>query len=939
MIRTGVRPPNGFVVFPSRWQRGVRATGIGLLSGMLPMLPLFADPVCAQVTHAEGAGENADVVVTASRIMRSGFAAPTPTTILDAGDVALQGATTLTEAVNQIPSFLPSTTPATAGNSTATSGANFLNLRGIGAPRTLVLVNGRRFVPSATQATIAGTVDINLIPQALVEKVEVVTGGASAAWGSDAVAGVVNFILDRDHTGLELGLQSGISSRGDNAETSLTATWGKDFADGRGHFVLSGEYFDSKGILDQQDRPWGAQGWQVFVNPLYTPTNGQPARILSANVHQSNRTEGGLILTPGPLYRLQFNPGGTVSPFVTGSYLGSTYMVGGDGINQGRYISLVTPLRRQNLYALFNYNLADNIQLSLEGSYARSTSRNETTASFNLSPYTITQQNAFLPATILSTMQLNGISQFQMGRINTDFGYITTDIDAKVYRGVAALDGSLGDNWRWSAYYTYGETRRSDKSLDNVVNARLAAAIDSVRDPLTGQPVCRSAAANPGCVPINLFGFGSPSAAAVDYVTEDQVVDSTIRQHAGALGFSGEPFSTWAGEVSLAFGAEYRRESVDAVADPISLANGFMIGNPKSLSGSYDVKEAYAETVVPLMRDLPFARLLELNGAVRYTGYSTGANVTTWKIGGTYVPVDGLRLRSTLSRDIRAANLTELFSVSGLSFANVRDPRDGSSPFISTLSAGNPDLDPEKADTWTAGVVLEPSFLTGLRLSVDYYDIDIEGAIGTLTTQNIIDRCFVGGATQLCNLIDLNPDGSIRHVNNFFINIQNVQTRGVDFEFAYGAALGSDSLSVRLLATYVADLITGDGVTSVNRAGQAQGTGVPHWTGFANLIYQTGPLSLGVSGRYVGGGVFDVTFGPNDINDNSISSRFYVNLSALYRIGTGDDWQMELFGVVKNLFDKNPPIVGSTFQAPFATNGALYDMAGRYFSAGVRVRF
>lgn len=940
-LTTCVEPLCGSQVRSGPWGRAMNvAVRAALLSGGLPvMLSVFVHPACAQDAQAGETGKSEDIVVTASRITRSGFTAPTPTTMLDADNVALQGASTLTEAVNQIPSFLPNTTPATAGNSTATAGANFLNLRGIGAPRTLVLVNGRRFVPSATQAAIAGTVDVNLIPQALIDRVEVVTGGASAAWGSDAVAGVVNFILDRDQKGLEVGLQAGISSRGDNAETQVSARWGTDLADGRGHFVISGEYFDSRGILNQQDRKWGAEGWQVFVNPLYTPTNGEPARILSADVHQSNRTEGGLILTAGPLRYLQFGPGGTVSPFATGSYLGSTYMVGGDGINQGKYISLVTPHRRRSLYAMFDYDIADNVRLSLEGSYARSTSNNETTASFSLAPYTITQQNAFLPDAVRGTMLTNGITQFQMGRINTDFGYITTDLDAKVYRAVASLDGNFGDTWRWSAYYTYGETRRLDRSLGNVVNARLAAAIDSIADPVTGQPVCRNLATNPGCVPINLFGYGSPSAAAIDYVTEDQVVASKIRQHAAALDFSGEPFSTWAGAVSLAFGIEYRRESVRSVADAISLANGFMIGNPKSLAGHYDVKEAYAEAVVPLLRDVPFARLLELNGAVRYTDYSTGASVTTWKLGGTYVPMDGLKLRGTLSRDIRAANLTEMFSISGLSFANVRDPRDGSSPFISSLSAGNPGLAPEKADTWTAGVVLEPVMLPGLRLSVDYYDIDISGAIGTLTTQNIIDRCFIGGAAQLCDLIELNPDTSIRHVNNFFVNIQTVQTRGVDAELAYRTALGSDSLSVRLLGTYVADLVTGDGVTSVDRAGQAQGTGVPHWTGLANIVYATGPLSLGVSGRYVGGGAFDVTFGPGDINDNSISGRFYINLSAQYDIGRGDGWTMELYGAVKNLLDKDPPIVGSTFQAPFATNGALYDMVGRYFTVGARVRF
>lgn len=920
-----------------RWLRSTCMPVIAMAIGGV----VFSGAALAQT--AETGEERSDVVVvTASRVNREGFEAPTPTTVLNVDQLQLGGANNLTAGLNQLPAFFASATPARAGNDTVLAGQNYLNIRGIGAPRTLVLVNGRRFVSSSTNNAVAGSVDVNLIPQALVQRVEVVTGGASAAWGSDAVAGVANFVLDPDINGLRAHAQYGLSGQGDNEEYLASLTYGASLADGRVHVTLSGEIAEGLGIPNQADRDWGAEGWQVFVNPSFTPTNGEFARLLRSNVHQSNRTEGGLIVSAGPLQNIQFGVGGVPGPFVRGANASSTFMVGGDGINQGRYISLVTPYERQTLYGMASFDISDTLTATFEGSFGRNLSTNPVTSSFSLAPYTIRADNAFLPASIRSTMTTNGIAQFSMGRINTDIGFITADIDNEVYRGVAALNGSFGEGWEWEASYTRGETRRVDKSLNNIVNARLTASIDSILDG-GGQPVCRNLATNPGCAPINLFGFGSPSQAAIDYVTEDQVANTRLTQEVAAIDLNGEPFSTWAGPVSLVVGAEWRRESVDTAVDAISQANGFMIGNPKNLTGRYTVGELFAETVVPLLVDLPFAKAIDFNGAIRSTDYSTSGGVETWKYGATWQVIADLKFRGTVSRDIRAANLTELFQVSGLGFANVRDPRDGSSPFISFLSAGNQNLKPEEADTKTFGVVLEPGFAPGLRASVDYYDISIDGAIGSLATQEIINRCYIGGNTSLCGLIENNPDGAIRHVNNFFVNIQSLITRGMDFELSYRTSIADGDLTIRGLANYVEDLITSDGVTAVNRAGQAQsgqaqGTGLPHWRGSINAIYRQDQLSIGLTGRYVGGGAFDTTYKPIDLDDNSIESRFYVDLSGEYTLMDGEGAKVELFGVINNLFDSDPPIIGSTFQAPFATNGALYDQVGRNFTIGVRVR-
>jgi iron complex outermembrane receptor protein len=894
----------------------------------------------AQAKGSEAA-EVDTLVVTASRVDRAGFVAPTPTTVVTAEDFELRARTSIADGLNQTPAFFGNTTPATGGNQRSNGNANYLNLRALGANRTLVLVNGRRYVPT----TSGGALDINLIPQALISRVEVVTGGASAAWGSDAVAGVVNLIFDDSLDGGRASVQYGVSSRGDNRETKITLAQGLEFADGRAHVALAGEWYRNDGILDQTDRGWGRNEWQIVNNSSATATNGQFLRLRSANVHQSGRTEGGLILS-GPLANQQFGPGGVLQPFRLGQVTGGGFMIGGDGINQGSVTSLVTPGERATVYGVGSYELTPTLKASFEVSYARIESSNDMLASFSTAPYVISVNNPFLSTPVRDQAAAAGLTQLQIGRINTDFGFIVAHPINETKRVVAALDGSFGHDWKWSAYYTYGQNYSHDRTEHNLIVGRLAAALDAVRDPVSGQIRCRTAATDPACAPLNILGYGAPSAAAIGYLTGTTEARTTNKQQVAAFNLSGEPFSNWAGPVSVALGAEIRRESIDSTADPISLANGFLVGNPKNLSGKYDVKEAFLETVVPIAADLPFAKALDFNGAIRVTDYSSSGSVVTWKAGLTHQINDSVRLRGTISRDIRAANLAELYQSSATAFATVRDPRPGSgapSALVVNITGGNPNLNPEKADTWTAGIVVSPTALPGFRASVDYYDIDIKGAIGALSAQSIIDRCYTGGQPALCPLITINSaTNTITRTDASFLNLSETITRGVDTEISYNTAVAGGDLTLRVLATYVANLITNDGVLAIDRAGQATGqaadAGLPRWRGAATAVYRAGPLALSATTRYVGGGKVDVTYTSLAINDNTIKSRTYLDLSAEYTLGSGPR-SVKLFGAVNNVLDRDPPLTGSSFQAPFYTNASLYDVVGRFVTVGLRASF
>jgi iron complex outermembrane recepter protein len=920
------------------WLAGSCASAIGAQWAWAPQAG-------AQTAATPSSSNVSEVIVTATRVQRSDFSAPTPTVVLTTADIEKTGAVDVGDIAAQIPAFQATNTPTTSVLSEDTGRGNFLDLRGLGPSRTLVLVDGERFVPTTPD----GLLDTDVIPAAIIDHVDVVTGGASASWGSDAVSGVVNVILKRNLTGLQGDFQGGESQYGDNRSYKASLAFGADFDGGRGHFEIAGEASDNSGVAHQSDRPWSAQDWGLVQTPQFDNVQVPNARLSIASY-------GGLILS-GPLAGSQFGPGGAVAPFQFGANVGSEYMQGGDGAVFAPNIALEVPLERQTFFGRASFDLTPKITAFADVSYSNAITNNAALVqNFDLVD-TISTDNAFLPAAVRDQYLAAGQTSFALGRLDNDFGFIGSRDQNQVGRVVLGLDGSFGATWTWHAYYEFGRVQH-DNSLSNVVNTNnYALSLDSVIDPASGAPVCRSTLTSPGngCVPINIFGVGSPQAAAIQYVTGTEHTVTYNIQHVVSADIQGEPFSTWAGPVSLAAGAEYRYDAVNSNVDALQEAGDYLIGDGMSFSGHESVGEGFLETVVPLLSDLPLAKSLDLDLAARFTGYSISGYVTTWKVGVTYTVTDQLRFRATQSRDIRAPNLAELYQTGSLNFATITDPATGQDDLVRNPSPPNLQLKPEQANTTTFGVVYEPGWLHGFSVSVDYYDIDLKQVISQLNPQEVVDLCFQGDQS-LCPLIQRDPTGAISEVDTPNLNLSEFHTNGIDLEVVGQVGLDEiagglkGDLTLRLLANYVDTFSTSDGVSpSVNEAGAVGAVnlpsnigaaeGVPHWRGNLSGTYVNGPVTLYLEGRYVGGGKLDNLYTSTEFADNSSPARVYLDGSVQYTIYNADGHKVQLYGLVNNILNQSPPIIVDNFIAPLATNPSLYDVIGRTFILGARFQY
>lgn len=925
----------------------------------------------AQQAHAQQAAAEAEldeVTVTGSRIRRDGMTTPTPVTAVTADDLSVAAPTTLAAGLTQLPQFNNSSMPegAPSGGWTGASGASILNLRGVGQNRTLVLLDGRRIVPSSRR----GTLDVNLLPDPLVQRVEVVTGGASAAYGSDAVSGVVNFILDTTYTGVQANLQGGMTELGDNENIKANIAGGMALSDNL-HLMGALDYYHAKPIKDPAARSW-QQSWGVIANPL-AGQPGQPARLTRNNVRSRQFTQGGLILT-GPFAFQQFLPGGGLAPFESGSDVTSTTQVGGDGVDPGWFNYFTPETTRGSGFAHLSYKLSESTKLFVQGLVGVNESSYLSPpagAQFGNWAITIYGDNAYLPAAIASTM--TAAQSFRLGRAgDLDYGSSKEIKQENLLKSITAgFNSQLGD-WNVDAYYQYGRTD-SDIYMDNAIRLdRIYDAIDAVNS--GGQIVCRSTLMYPGngCVPMNVFGVGAPSQAAIDWITQDISQKQVVQQHVADISLSGSPFDNWAGAVSFATGISWREDAFRQNVYPAELhdgtdmpvigpqlgykglpavysgsANIFERGPSVSPHGSYNVKEIFGEMQMPLLGETALSRSVELNAAVRYADYKGSGGVWAWKGGLDWQVTNDLRLRGTVSRDVRAGTLSERFD-SSRGPGNVTDPTTGTAtPYaITVMSGGNPNVNPEKADTVTFGAVYRPSWVPGFALSVDVFSIDIEGAIGQLGAQNIVDQCY-DGATQLCQYVHRDADGVISVVDNLFINTDQSKTRGMDMEASYRRPVtlfgGGESLALRLLASYVDELSTQQaGASKVDRTGQTGlGGGVPDWQGTASLTYQRGAFSATLQERYIAAGDYDATWTEGlQIDDNSIESYWLTNLQLGFDGEWGERGQYRLSLNINNLFDVSPPVVGSfAFTGSSSTNSSLFDVYGRRYTLGLRVKF
>lgn len=911
-------------------------------------------PALPPTATIEEPTEDQAITVTGTRI--SGFTAPTPVTSLSQADLEAKAVGTVSELLDDVPQLRINQN---IGKSSEPVGASNVDLRGLGTQRTLLLIDGRRVAFTDP----AGTIDTNIVPIALISNVEIVTGGASAAYGSDAVAGVVNFLLDKNLKGFKLDTSYGVSIYDDHRRPLVSAAYGVGLMDDRLHLTFAADYMHNDGQTAQGTRPWGNDKTALLTNPAYTRTNGQPRLLIANNSRFVQMTAGGVLTRAVGLQiaqqlgfptgtGVQFGPGGTVLPFNYGTNIGGTFMTGGDGASLVDEGNILPEIERITGYGGLRYELSDDIEFFADFLYSRVNVRSDLSPNRDDAGFVIRGDNAYLPSSVRAAMAAAGLASITVGRMNFEDQTSVFDNATDVKRWTFGFNGSFGGGWHWDVSGQIGRNAYESISRYNRITNRWTLGLDAVVNPATGQPICRAllntpqptAAQDPygdirNCVPINPFGAGSIDQAALDYYRGTSWTRSRQEQDVFAANLSGSPFKTWAGDVKFAVGAEYRREKTKLTADADSALRRWRSINSQPFSGEFTVKEGYAEVVVPLANGTAWADNLDVNAAVRYTDYELSGGVTTWKVGTSYSPIPDLRIRATLSRDIRAPNNYELFQRGNQVISAIIDPRTNTSRPTLQITSGNSALKPERADTLTAGAIFQPSFLPGFRAAVDYYRIAIKQAISTIAPQSIVDYCEQG-RTEFCAGVIRDAAQRITQVNVIPFNADSMKTSGVDIELQYRFNLGSGQLNLRGLANYVAEIsTTSNGITNdyVGLAGIAPPpAGLPRWRFNVDANYAAGPWKLGLGYRYIGGGKFDTRFNVTtlDLIDNTVSGRGYVDVNAAYALSS----TFELYGRVENLLNIHPPITPNSIATPTVANSQFYDRRGTYFVLGGRIR-
>jgi outer membrane receptor protein involved in Fe transport len=703
---------------------------------------IVATAVGLTATTAYAAGGEAEtevaaldqVIVTGTRLGQTGFSTPTPVTVIDGAAMQDLGITNVGVAVNQLPSFRATTTPTTNGWGSFNVGAQGVNLRGLGQTRNLVLVDGRRAPPVSRE----GTVDLNMIPSGLVKRIDVVTGGASAQYGSDAIAGAVNVLLDRNLEGIKGQLDYGVTAAGDGSNYHLELAGGSRFADGRGHFILGGEYAKSDGIGDCFTRSY-CQGGAVITNTgsgaLVTPGVTYPNFLryeqgggFFANTRGVVSFLNNTTAASAPIYNLfgtrgvTFRDDGTPVAYTLGIPANGTNSTGDEATSGMTTSQLEVPVERYATFGHAYYDVSDRMRVFVEGSYNHVDGTVLQSRYFG-TPVTIFNDNPFVPAALRAVMPTSTVPTnpstdrpaagvFNLSILGQRRGQSTSF--AGSWRLATGFEGKLGDRWDVDGYYQYARTDRLQKvenlmvtGAGRVLNrpnsgginnpesyAYLQWATDVVLDS-SGKAVCRATlssdselrAAAAGCLPLNLFGTANTDPAALDYVYRTLWEDINITQHAVAANIHGELAQLWAGPLVAATGVEYRHDATEVVHDTISNVFAYFQNFGADYNAAQNVVEGYVEASLPLLTNVPAVKSLVLNGAVRYANYdisgfgsfnraaaTSSFDATTWKVGLVWEPTDWMRTRVTVSKDYRAPNFSELFLASASNFASVSNP-------------------------------------------------------------------------------------------------------------------------------------------------------------------------------------------------------------------------------------------------------------------------
>lgn len=787
--------------------------------------------------------------VTGSRILREGAIAPSPVTVISGADLVETGAMNIGEVLTKLPALATTYTLANSGRFIGTAGISTLDLRGMGTDRTLVLVDGKRHVAGAPGTS---SVDTNTIPSAWIESVEIITGGASAVYGADAVTGVVNFKLKKDITGLDVSATRGFADNNPYNNEKYSFSYGTDFDEGRGNAAFAVEY-NAQDSLNALDNPATATSYASIAYALVTGqarpadqlnSEAYPDRIVVPNAGYYIINDAGVAWDPNTGGILgTFNPDSSFRDIYTGTIDDGQFCGGPECeyFNLRQYSEIQPKFSRINYNVKANYDFSDAWSGYFDAKYVKSEGQNIGQPFFRFyDDNYIARDNPFVSPELAAVMDANNLDSVGINRMYNDGGRRLEENTRETTRFVFGVEGDISENWRGDFSLVHGKSDIERINAANTIIANYYNAIDAIRD-ANGNIVCRDAAARAaGCVAANIMGREAMSPEARAYINTTSIGTSEITQSVATANFSNSSiYELPAGWIGFAGGVEYREEKSVTEEDDFAASGATFFNALGETDGKYDVTEAYAELSVPLLSDMTLIQDLVFDTAVRAADYSTIGNATSWKLGLDWTVTDEVRARFTLSSAIRAPNIDELFAGQSQSFADVTDTckkseldllsADGrairaancaalgvpasfdsnyDSATLETLAGGNPDLKPEESRSITAGVVYQPEWIDGLTFTVDYWEIDIEDTISSIAEQTIINRCVdspTGVDNQFCDLITRDPATSeITLIKSFALNISRSLNSGVDFEIGYdfdalGGRFGTSLIGTKLI--------------------------------------------------------------------------------------------------------------------------------------------
>ncbi|MBL4870610.1 MAG: TonB-dependent receptor [Robiginitomaculum sp.] len=940
-----------------------------------------------------------EIVVTGSRIRRSNINTAIPVQGLDIGEIESSGTVDVGELLTQIPGVEYSLSPESTGLSTQNPGLSTINLRGLGGDRTLVLINGRRAVSNSGNGERVST---DTIPSGFVKKIEVTTGGASAIYGADAIAGVANFILRDSFEGVRAGYRYGAADASGEVENTIDLTIGKNFADDRGNIMLGVTYDDETAVFADATRP-------DSIAPI--GFNADPANCVVAGSTQCGTNLSSFL--PGGRFEGDdaWNVGGvwfndkSLAP-QDGRVASVGFETGLDGFNFRPGRTLSPAVETLALAGKARFDLNDAVTAFAEAYYTQvdSTTVNAprtASSGTDIGPAgnsidigRMSSSHPFIPPEVEETRS----GSVSWARRFVEVGMDIKENERNTLRTAAGLKGSMENGWDWTAYATYGKYEQEQTQLNalNYQNIRNALRIES--DGASGFQCTDADARAAGCIPLNIFGEGSITEAMADYIRYTGRLEQERSQTTVAGNMNGDVYELPAGTMKAAFGFEYRKESQTTVGDPDVGAAASPGGAPEqtsisvipSIDASFDVIEGFGELDIPIIMDRPGIHALSAQLAGRIGNYSTIGTIFSYNVGGSYAPSEDIRFRAQYSRSQRAPNITEFFSDKRGDFDSLDDPCDGlnadgtgldtTNPNVAAFTAnclaeagiqayfadpanaglafdaggssvfgpnaGNNQLEEETADTFTIGAIFTPQALPDFSFIVDYYRINIDGAIGTISTQTTVDLCYAAASfpnNRFCGVITRDAStGEVIEVVNREENLNKVLAEGIDVTMKYAVQPETipGDFDMSLIYTHsLSNEAEFEGLTGSELSDFNGEIGTPKDRFRAKFGWDLNEFRLAYTWHYQSGGVDDITLAPTDIGYFDTGSQSYHDIYARYKFD--NKYNAQVYAGIKNIANKFGPVVPSGLDHGNTRNiiSNVNRPIGREFYAGVRVNW